>query len=87
VQPFGWHRGARTSESLSISEGFPFSTDAGWVFCGATYLCVGQYPLMYQLMGVTFLTPKNGTGKGLTCGPILVVKYHSARKNLLRGIR
>jgi hypothetical protein len=31
------------------------------------------------------LTPKNGTGKGLTCGPSLVMKYHSARKDLLRG--
>jgi hypothetical protein len=40
--PFGWHRGARTSESHSISKGFPFSTGAGWVCCGATYLCVGQ---------------------------------------------
>jgi hypothetical protein len=30
------------------------------------------------------LTPKNGTGKELTCGPSLVMKYHSARKNLLR---
>jgi hypothetical protein len=29
-------------------------------------------------------TPKNGTGKGLICGPILVIKYHSARKDLLR---
>jgi hypothetical protein len=42
VQPFGWHRGARTSESLSISKGLPFSTGAGWICCGATYLCVGQ---------------------------------------------
>jgi hypothetical protein len=24
------------------------------------------------------LTPKIGTGKGLTCGPSLVTKYHSA---------
>jgi hypothetical protein len=31
------------------------------------------------------LTPKKGTGEGLTCGPSLVTKYHSARKNLLRG--
>jgi hypothetical protein len=31
------------------------------------------------------LTPKNGTGKRLTCGPSLVMKYHSARKNFLRG--
>jgi hypothetical protein len=31
------------------------------------------------------LTPKNGTGEGLTCGPSLVTKYHSATKNLLRG--
>jgi hypothetical protein len=31
------------------------------------------------------LTPKNGTGKGLTCGLSLVMKYHSARKDLLRG--
>jgi hypothetical protein len=31
------------------------------------------------------LTPKNGTGKGLTCAPSLVTKYHSARKDLLRG--
>jgi hypothetical protein len=31
------------------------------------------------------LTPKNGTGKGLTSGPSLVMKYHSARKDLLRG--
>jgi hypothetical protein len=31
------------------------------------------------------LTPKNGTGKGLTCGPSLVTKYRSARKDLLRG--
>jgi hypothetical protein len=26
------------------------------------------------------LTPKNATGKGLTCGPSLMTKYHSARK-------
>jgi hypothetical protein len=32
------------------------------------------------------LTPKNGTGERLTCGPSLVTNYHSARKNLLRGI-
>jgi hypothetical protein len=25
------------------------------------------------------LTPKNGKGKGLTCGPSLVMKYHSAK--------
>jgi hypothetical protein len=31
------------------------------------------------------LRPKNGTGKRLTCVPSLVMKYHSARKNLLRG--
>jgi hypothetical protein len=31
------------------------------------------------------LTPKNGTGKGLTCGPSLVMKYHLARKDLLGG--
>jgi hypothetical protein len=31
------------------------------------------------------LTPKNGTGDGLTWGPSLVTKYHSARKNLLKG--
>jgi hypothetical protein len=31
------------------------------------------------------LTPKNVTGKGLTCGLSLVMKYHSARKDLLRG--
>jgi hypothetical protein len=30
------------------------------------------------------LTPKNGTGKRLTCGPSLVIKCHSARKNLIR---
>jgi hypothetical protein len=30
------------------------------------------------------LTPKIGTGKGLTCGPSLVVKYRSTGKNLLR---
>jgi hypothetical protein len=30
-------------------------------------------------------TPKNGTGNGLICGPSLVMKYHSARKDLLRG--
>jgi hypothetical protein len=32
------------------------------------------------------LTPKNGTGKGLTCGPSLVMRYHSTMKNLLKGI-
>jgi hypothetical protein len=32
------------------------------------------------------LTPRNGIGERLTCGPSLVTKYHSARKNLLRGI-
>jgi hypothetical protein len=26
------------------------------------------------------LTPKNGTGKGMICGPSLVRKYHSAGK-------
>jgi hypothetical protein len=32
------------------------------------------------------LTTKNGTGERLTYGPSLVMKYHSARKNLLKGI-
>jgi hypothetical protein len=32
------------------------------------------------------LTPENGTRERLTCGPSLVMNYHSARKNLLRGI-
>jgi hypothetical protein len=32
------------------------------------------------------LTPKNGTGKRLTCGPSLVMKYHSARKKSSQGI-
>jgi hypothetical protein len=36
--------------------------------------------------GRRLLTPKNGTGKRLTSGPSLVMKYHSARKNLLRGL-
>jgi hypothetical protein len=31
------------------------------------------------------LTPKNGTGEGLTCGPRLVTKYHSAGKKSFRG--
>jgi hypothetical protein len=31
------------------------------------------------------LTPKNGVGKRLICGLSLVMKYHSAKKNLLRG--
>jgi hypothetical protein len=31
------------------------------------------------------LTPKIGTGKGLTCGHSLVTKYRSAGKNLFRG--
>jgi hypothetical protein len=31
------------------------------------------------------LTPKNGTGEGLTCGLSLVTKYHLAGKNLLGG--
>jgi hypothetical protein len=31
------------------------------------------------------LTPKNGTEEELTCGPSLVTKYHSTRKDLLRG--
>jgi hypothetical protein len=31
------------------------------------------------------LTPKNGTRKRLTCGPSLVMRYHSARENLLKG--
>jgi hypothetical protein len=40
------------------------------------------------VLGTDFLllTPKNGTGERLTCWPSLVTKYHSARKNLLRGI-
>jgi hypothetical protein len=36
----------------------------------------GLYPL---------LTQKNGTGKKPTCGPSLVMRYHSARENLLKG--
>jgi hypothetical protein len=40
-----------------------------------------------QLVGHPMvLTPKNATGERLTCGPSLVMKYYSARKNLLRGI-
>jgi hypothetical protein len=31
------------------------------------------------------LTPKNGTGEGLTCVPSLVTKYHSAGKLSSRG--
>jgi hypothetical protein len=31
------------------------------------------------------LTPKNGTRKRLTCGTSLVMRYHSARENLLKG--
>jgi hypothetical protein len=31
------------------------------------------------------LTPKNGTRKRLTCGPSSVMRYHSARENLLKG--
>jgi hypothetical protein len=31
------------------------------------------------------LTPENGTREGMTCGPSLVTKYHSARENLFRG--
>jgi hypothetical protein len=31
------------------------------------------------------LTTKNGTRKRLTCGPSLVLRYHSARENLLKG--
>jgi hypothetical protein len=34
------------AKSLSISKGLPFSTNAGWVYCGATYLCVGQCGLI-----------------------------------------
>jgi hypothetical protein len=30
------------------------------------------------VLGILLLTPKNGTGKGLTCGPSLVKKHHSA---------
>jgi hypothetical protein len=36
-------------------------------------------------MSYILLTPKNGTGKRLTCGLSLVMKYHLARKNLPRG--
>jgi hypothetical protein len=28
---------------LVLAKVFPFSTGAGWVCCGATYFCVGQY--------------------------------------------
>jgi hypothetical protein len=31
------------------------------------------------------LTPKNGTGERLTSGPSLVMRYHSARENLIKG--
>jgi hypothetical protein len=54
VQPFGWHRGARTSASLSISKGLPFSTGAGWVCCGQpTYVWANasQYPLPVPIDG------------------------------------
>jgi hypothetical protein len=34
---------------------------------------------------LSLLTPKIGTGKGLTCGLSLVTKYRSAGKNFLRG--
>jgi hypothetical protein len=36
-------------------------------------------------MSYILLTPKNSTGKRLTCGLSSVMKYHLARKNLLRG--
>jgi hypothetical protein len=38
-----------------------------------------------QVQRSILITPKNGTRKGLTCGPSFVMKYHSARKGLLRG--
>jgi hypothetical protein len=78
---------------LALAKVFPYQKAChsvpmqdGYVVVQPTYVWANTL-CMYQLMGVTLLTPKNGTGKGLTCGPILVVKYHSARKNLLRGIR
>jgi hypothetical protein len=49
VQPFGWHHGARTSESLSISKGLPFSRPVqdGYVVVQPTYVWanMSQYPL------------------------------------------
>jgi hypothetical protein len=52
VQPFGWHRGARTSESLSISKGLPFST-GGYVVVQPTYVWANtsQYPLPVPIDG------------------------------------
>jgi hypothetical protein len=35
---------------------------------------------MHSLGLTSLLTPKIGTGKGLTCGPSLVMKYHSVGK-------
>jgi hypothetical protein len=32
------------------------------------------------------LTPKNGTGEGLTCGPSLVINTIRLGENLLKGI-
>jgi hypothetical protein len=54
----------------------------GWV---KLLRCSKSPSLHWVLDWWLLLTPKNGTGKGLTCGPSLVIKYHSARKNLLRG--
>jgi hypothetical protein len=42
-------------------------------------------PLFHSRTVMVVLTPKNGTVKKPTCGPSLVMEYHSARKNLLRG--
>jgi hypothetical protein len=62
-----------------------------WVLNGFSSKTLGIYgqfrnkiTFIPQLKG-HMLTPKNGTRKRLTCGPSLVVRYHSARENLLKG--
>jgi hypothetical protein len=41
---------------------------------------VSPFPAQYKIGG-QLLTPKIGTGKGLTCGPSLLKKYHSAENS------
>jgi hypothetical protein len=69
----------------SLTLGFPHkipnraSATPGLLRCSMEISNMAAY-LHSQGLSCHVLTPKIGTGKGLTCGPSLVTKYHSAGK-------
>jgi hypothetical protein len=72
-------KGSLTMVKNEKNELIPQRTTTGWRMCI-------NYHKLNKATKKDLLTPKNGTGERLTCGPSLVNKYHSTGKNLLKGI-